>query len=170
MLALLGFALLCALSGLILPASAGDSVRRGTAFLAGVCILAAMCDPAAEFVRALPSLPARLGELLLPDSTEAEKIYEKSEEWVVQRGVRNIENGVRALIAEKFSLDTADITAEAETVRSSESTWEVVSLHIGLCGGTGDAADAVKAYLEELLSCPCSVVWMGEENGQGIPD
>ena len=165
MLSLLCFALVGALIGIMAPASANDSMRRGISMLVGMCILCALCEPAAAAVKRWNELPETLGALLLPDRAEAEKIYEASEERVIRAGVRNIESGVNALVAARFSLNAGEIATEAKTERMADGTVEVVSLRIGI-ETAACSPESIESYIEELFRCPCTVVQLGGENGK----
>ena len=165
MLSLLCFALVGALIGIMAPASTNDSMRRGISVLVGMCILCALCEPAAAAVNRWNELPETLGALLLPDRAEAEKIYEASEERVIRAGVRNIESGVNALVAARFSLNAGEIATEAKTERLADGTVEVVSLWIGI-ETAACSPESIESYIEELFRCPCTVVQLGGEDGK----
>lgn len=147
-------AFLCALT--FAPRQSG--LYRAVALLAGFALLLAILQPAVNAVQELRALPEQLETLLSPVWEEAETIEDRAENWVISRGVQNIESGVKKLLCVRYALEEEQILVDAAISRDSENTVMIDSLVVQIFAEEIHGADEIETYLAQLLLCPCQVI------------
>lgn len=163
MLNVLTLAVLSALVGILIPESKNDSLRKAVAFLAGLSLLIAVCEPVVRAADQIALFPEQFFSLLMPDREEAEEIRQESEAWVVRCGIENVERGVSALIEKRFGMRKGAVVTKAETEREAGGDILIASLEISISDAEQCDLREVEEYIESLLACPCHARRVGGE-------
>ena len=145
----------CTLIGVLVPQSKGDSMRRLISLIAGLSVLIAVAKPIADAAEEIRQLPDRVYELLFPDWEEGEAIQDSAGEWVAERGIRNVENGITALICARWQLEKADVNAALTTSRDESGNIVIDAVRVTIAAACDSAA--IESYISDLLACPCHV-------------
>ena len=148
-------AVVSALLGGLAPAYKWDAVRRLLGMISGLYLLYAIAQPVVGTVREIQMLPERLYDLLLPEWENAEEQQKETEEWVIKKGVHNVEQGICTLICAKWHLDASEVSAVLTTARTQNG--EVIITGVDIVLSAERNCGEIEAYIVNLLCCPCSV-------------
>ncbi len=150
-------AVLCALIGVLIPESKGDSMRRVISLIAGLVVLIAIAEPFAEAAENIQSVPERLYDLLFPAWEEGEEIHRDAEEWSVRRGIRNAESGIAALISARWQIEEDKVDVQLSIFRNENGDIVLDCVEIALDADVPASEAEIRAYITDLLACPCRI-------------
>jgi len=150
-------AVLCTLIGILVPESKGDGFRRMISWIAGLAVLIAIAKPFADAADSMQSVPERLYDLLFPAWEEGAEIHRDAEEWTVQRGIRNAENGIAALLAARWQIEADSARVCLRVSRNETGDAMLDCVEITLRADCGVPEEEIRTYIENLLACPCHI-------------
>ena len=157
------FSVLCAVLGVLVPTSAGDSMKRSLSFLAGLAVLLTAAQPVAAALADMQDFPDKIGGLLFPTWEEGETMQKEAEEWTISRGIRNAEAGIEALLRTRWQLREGDVRVRLAVSRNERGDIVLDCVDI-LPAESADIPFAdIERYIRELFMCPCRIV---REEGQ----
>ena len=152
------FSVLCAVLGVLIPVSAGDGMKRGLSFLAGLAVLLTAAQPAAAVLADARDIPEKIGALLFPAWEEGADIQKEAEARTVQQGIRNAETGIESLLRARWHLSEEDVHVQLSVSRDVSGDIVLDCVDILLPETADIPQEDIERYIHELFMCPCRVV------------
>lgn len=148
------------LAGVLAPEGKGDIYRRLLRMTAGLALILVMAETVYDGVQGIRQFCRSIEETLAVPWEEGVAIQREAESWVMERGIRNVEEGAASLVKARFG---ADVAVTADSTVDADGTVTIVSLQIVPEPDCKADPQEMAAYLENLLSCPCRIAG-SEEN------
>lgn len=151
-------------AGILAPESRGDGYRRFVRMICGLSVLLVMADSVLSTVGRVRTFLPELEERLAGEWRSGEEIYAQAQQWVTDRGIRNVEKGAAALIRTRFAQEVSvNVTASID----ADGTVAIASLQVLADKDSGADLRAMEEYMENLLSCPCRAEWRNINASEG---
>ena len=152
------------IAGILTPESKGDGYRRFVRMICGLAVLFVITESVGTAVVRVRTVLPELEEWFSVEWRSGEEIHAQAQEWVIARGIRNVEQGATALVRTRFSQEVS-VNAAAST--AEDGTVFIESLQILADRDSGADLRAIEEYLENLLSCPCRAEWRNAHVTEG---
>ncbi|HHT53921.1 MAG TPA: hypothetical protein GX011_03175 [Clostridiales bacterium] len=155
LMSVIGAALLVGVVGMIIPAGAGEGLKRHVGLVGSLCVLCILISPATKVLGTLSEFSEGGWSGWFEES--GEEYSRKYSDFLLSVGKENIERGIVALLGEKFGIPESECSVTAE-VRERDGELEVVRVTVVLTGKSVLRDPyAIEAYISGLLGCECIV-------------
>lgn len=155
LMSVIGAALIAGIVSIAVPTGSGEGLRRYVGLVGALCVLCVLLTPVSGLLGLMADIAdGSYGKWF---EVEEEGYRERYSDFMLSVGKENIEEGIVALLYERFGIPESECTVLAEV---SESGGELVIAGVTVTlTGKSVMKDpyAIEKYISELLDCECRV-------------